>query len=119
IADALSRASYHDKNFTIKESAIEAQVNLEKLVQETQIDEGLDELLIELGIPKSMRPQMIHRLHCNHMGITETQLKANELIFWPNKEIADIVRNCLACLTFENFNQKGPLTIKDIPTSPW
>ncbi|KAF2891610.1 hypothetical protein ILUMI_14563, partial [Ignelater luminosus] len=72
----------------------------------------------ELVIPKSMRPQMIHRLHCNHMGITETQLKANELIFWPNKEIADIVRNCLACLTFENLNQRGPLTIKDIPTSP-
>ncbi|KAF2895195.1 hypothetical protein ILUMI_10978, partial [Ignelater luminosus] len=54
LADALSKA---DKNFTIKETAIEAQVNLidrihisknqfKNLVQETQTDEELNELLI-------------------------------------------------------------------------
>ncbi|KAF2879130.1 hypothetical protein ILUMI_27037 [Ignelater luminosus] len=145
ITDALSRASDDDKTFRIKETAIEAQINLivcndisknqfEELVQETSTNEELNELLIVIkhGWPsnkKSLKEiksainysKINATRDYNNMGITRIQLRANKLIFWPNinKEIADVVRNCFFCLTFQNSNQKEPLTIKDVPTRPW
>ena len=75
----------------------------------------------QLIIPKSMRSEMLNRLHYNHLGIVKTQLKASELIYWPNinKEIIDIIKNCSSCLTYQNLNQKEPLVLREIPDRPW
>lgn len=55
------------------------------------------------------------------MGIEKTILRAQGHVYWPfiNKEIEDLVRNCPACLTYQNSNQKDMLVNRESPDRPW
>lgn len=66
-----------------------------------------------------MKTDIINRLHCNHLGIEKTYLKAKELVYRPGifKEISDVIRNCSASLTFENINRKETITQRDTQQS--
>lgn len=72
-------------------------------------------------VPKELRAEILKRLHYNHLGIIKTQLKAVELVYWPNinKEVMDVVKNCPTCLTFQNANSKEKMTNREIPNRPW
>lgn len=56
----------------------------------------------QLVIPKTMRSEMLDRLHYNHMGIKKQASK--EHVFWPfmMKNLIDKVKNCEACLRYTN-----------------
>ncbi|KAK9704012.1 Integrase zinc binding domain [Popillia japonica] len=75
----------------------------------------------QIIIPKSLRKDTINRLHYSHLGITKTILRAKELVFWPLmvKEITDVVKNCPACLTYQNSQTKEPMIIKEPASRPW
>ncbi|XP_023234615.1 uncharacterized protein K02A2.6-like [Centruroides sculpturatus] len=75
----------------------------------------------QIVIPKSMRAETIDRLHYNHMGISKTLWRAKEHVFWPfmEKEIIDVVRNCPACLKYQNSNPKETLINRELSTRPW
>ena len=62
-------------------------------------------------IPKSLRKNMLIKLHGSHMGIEKTRRLARETMFWPgiNGEIDDYVANCSTCLEYRHSNQKEPL----------
>lgn len=75
----------------------------------------------QLIIPKSMRKEIITRLHYSHLGMEKTINKAKELVFWPfmAKEITDVIKNCAPCLKFSNSQKKETLINRYLPTRPW
>lgn len=93
-ADALSRASYDDKNFNFNDQNVELQLDLidlsnvspqkyQIIVEETEKYKQLQALLkvIKEGWP--IQKDILQRLHYAHLGINKTLAKANELVFWP------------------------------------
>lgn len=72
-------------------------------------------------IPKSLRNDIINKLHYTHLGLEKTLCKAQELVYWPymNKEITDKILNCQICLRFKNSLQKESLINRQLPTRPW
>lgn len=72
-------------------------------------------------IPRSMRKQIIERLHEPHFGITKTLKRARSSVFWPNisNEIEHIVTHCRICQENANKNQKEPLIPHEIPNEPF
>lgn len=84
----------------------------------------LDNVLVkgeQFIIPKSMRKEMIGRIHYSHLGIEKTINKAKEHIFWPFmvKEITDVIKNCATCLKYHNSQQNETLINKELPERPW
>lgn len=75
----------------------------------------------QLVIPKSMRADIMEKLHYNHLGIEKTKLRARELVYWPNinNDIKNVVRNCNACLTYSNSNSREPILFKELASRPW
>lgn len=74
-----------------------------------------------LVIPKVLRNEMLSRLHYSHSGVTKTQLKAKEVLFWPNinRQIEALVSKCEVCITYARCAQKQPLMPHKVPTLPW
>lgn len=72
-------------------------------------------------IPKSMREMILNKLHEPHFGVTKTQRRASDSVFWPciNNEIEQVVSNCRVCQENSTNNQKEPLISHDIPNQPF
>ena len=72
-------------------------------------------------IPKSMRPEMLTRIHSSHLGAEACLRKAKDVLFWPqmSAEIKDKVSNCTACNEYLSKQTKEPLMTHEIPERPW
>lgn len=72
-------------------------------------------------IPTSMRQTILNKLHEPHFGITKTQKRAHDSVFWPciNNEIEQAVSKCQICQENSAKNQKEPLISHEIPTEPF
>lgn len=73
-------------------------------------------------IPKSLRQEIIDRLHYNHLGIQKTIAKAKELVFWPciTNEIQEKIKNCPSCILNSNNNAKENIILnKNQNLRPW
>lgn len=72
-------------------------------------------------VPKSLRKEMLQKIHTSHLGIEKCKSRARELLFWPNmnNEIENVVRNCDACIQYHTSNRKEPLLQHEIPQRPW
>lgn len=75
----------------------------------------------QMVIPKSLRRNILSKLHYNHLGMQKSLLRAKEIVYWPNlnSELVNLIKNCQACLTFQNSQQKELLISKPIPHGPW
>ena len=66
---------------------------------------------------------MLERLHEGHLGINKTQMKAQDVLFWPGMaaEIIEMVNKCLVivCLEIRPCRQSEPLKFNEIPPLPW
>ncbi|CAC5389163.1 unnamed protein product [Mytilus coruscus] len=71
-----------------------------------------DELTLQNGllfkgerviIPKSLRTDMIKKIHSSHIGIEGCLRRARESLYWPrmNAEVKDFIQRCETCRTFE------------------
>lgn len=83
-----------------------------------------DELLFynnRLIIPKDMIRSTLILLHESHLGITKTQKRAKELVFWINMniDIENLISACNICQTFRNKMQKEKLLSHEIPMLPF
>ncbi len=89
-----------------------------------------DELVIDDGIllkgdrvmiPKSMRQEVLEKLHIGHQGTTKCQLQAKATVYWPGitKDIDELTRGCVTCNEYQNSQRYEPLMPHDIPTCPW
>lgn len=89
-----------------------------------------DELTVQNGvlykgprviIPKSMRPEMLVRIHSSHLGPQSCLRKARDVLYWPNmsNEIKDMIGQCSACNEYQQSQCKEPLMTHEIPDRPW
>ena len=89
-----------------------------------------DELTVQNGvlfkaprviIPKSMRPEMLVRIHSSHLGAQSCLRKARDVLYWPNmsNEIKDMIGQCSACNEYQQSQCKEPLMTHEIPERPW
>ena len=72
-------------------------------------------------IPKSMRPEMLVRIHSSHLGAEACLRKARDVLYWPNmsNEVRDMVGQCSACNEYQQSQCKEPLMTHEIPECPW
>lgn len=64
---------------------------------------------------------MLRRLHYPHLGITKTELRAKNVMFWPqmNSQIVDVIAKCETCAVNASSNKKEPLLPHEVPKLPW
>ena len=72
-------------------------------------------------IPRSMRNQMLTKIHTGHLGEVKCKDRARQVMFWPEmgKEIEAMVKKCEACLTYRNKQATEPLQPLPVTTKPW
>lgn len=72
-------------------------------------------------VPKSLRKEMLARLHVAHLGKVKTKLNAKQLLFWPAMyaDINNLIESCEACMSNSNCNQKEPLMSYEVPYGAW
>ena len=85
---------------------------------------GLEDIIMKGGrivIPKSLRKDMLHRVHYSHLGIGKCKQRARDIIFWPGmcSEIEKLIQGCPLCQEKQNANAKEPLLPRKIPERPW
>ena len=89
-----------------------------------------DELTVQNGlifkgerviIPKSLRSDMIRRIHSSHIGAEGCLRRARESLYWPglNSEVKDFILRCETCRTYERKQRKEPLISHKVPLRPW
>ncbi|KAK9711109.1 Integrase zinc binding domain [Popillia japonica] len=84
----------------------------------------IDDLIYKgqsIVVPKSMKHEMVQKIHYTYLGINECLKLAQESIFWPNmyNEIRQVVANCALCLKYSTSQPKDVLQRYKIPTLPW
>ena len=77
------------------------------------------ELSLQDG-PKSLRADILQRIHSGHQGITKCQARASQSVWWPrmSKEIENLVRNCTTCCKIQ-VQFAEPLITTNFPKLPW
>ncbi|XP_044766427.1 uncharacterized protein LOC123322548 [Coccinella septempunctata] len=72
-------------------------------------------------VPESLRREMLNLIHLSHMGIVKCNLKAKELLYWPNmfRDIENVVLSCDICQKYSRNNFKESLIPHPIPEYPW
>lgn len=75
----------------------------------------------KLIIPKSMRANMLERIHESHLGIVKCKARAREILYWPgmSTQIELMVAQCGICAEHAKGNNKEPMIPVDIPERPW
>ena len=71
-------------------------------------------------IPKSLREDILQKIHSGHQGITKCRARAKQSVWWPgiSKEIEALVENCpTCCKTRVQFAE--PLIATTFPKLPW
>ena len=72
-------------------------------------------------IPKSMRKEMLKKIHSSHHGIESCTRKARDLIFWPEmyEDIIEMVQQYHVCAKYSRNQSKEQLQTPSIPNRPW
>jgi transposase InsO family protein len=83
----------------------------------------VDDILLyedRIVIPRSMRLEMLDRIHQGHLGITKCRARARAAVWWPglSKSIEDMVTKCSTCAK-DRPETKQPLMPSSLPDRPW
>lgn len=72
-------------------------------------------------IPKSLRPEILDRIHEGHLGMNKSKAKARRLVFWPglNVDIEKMLQRCAACRKYAYAQQSEPLVLRPAPQYAW
>ena len=72
-------------------------------------------------VPKSLRRDMLYRLHYAHSGVVSAFLLARECIYWPGMsgEIKQFIEMCDVCRAFDRKQPKETLIPHEVPDRPW
>ncbi len=65
----------------------------------------------KLVIPRSLRRDILARLHASHQGIEHTLRRARQTVFWPglSSDIKSTVKSCEECLKYGASLPKEPM----------
>lgn len=72
-------------------------------------------------IPKSLRAEMLKRIHASHVGGDACYRQARDTLYWPNmhSEIKDYVSQCSACNEYAHKQQRETMMSHALPSRPW
>ena len=72
-------------------------------------------------VPSVERGEILQQIHEGHQGITKSQLRARNCVYWPgiNKDIQCMVEACETCQRFRPQQSHAPLKATSPPTRPW
>ncbi|UYV75530.1 K02A2.6-like [Cordylochernes scorpioides] len=72
-------------------------------------------------IPKTLRSELLNRVHASHHGVAASLAKARPAIFWPgmNQSIKETVEKCKACLAYQPNQTKETLMCHETSILPW
>ena len=82
----------------------------------------LDDNVIICGtrllIPRSLRRDILQRLHASHQGIERTKRRARQSVYWPglNQQVHETVTACSACRTYLPSQQREPMLSDPAPS---
>ncbi|XP_036001498.1 uncharacterized protein K02A2.6-like [Fundulus heteroclitus] len=87
---------------------------------ELTVQNGLLLLGCRLVIPKSLRLDILNKLHEGHLGITKCRERAKQSVWWPglSKDLSKLVDNCDTCAC-ERIQNKETMLASDLPSRPW
>ena len=85
------------------------------------VEDGLIYNGQRLIIPEAYRKEYLDRVHSGHLGVTKSQLRAKDCIYWSNmmSDIEKHVNDCVICLQNSKSNKKEPMLSHDLPSQPW
>ena len=74
-----------------------------------------------LLVPSSMKTEYLRRIHEGHIGITKSQAKAKDCLYWNGmmKDISEYIGDCRECLVNARANPDEPMLSHSTPCSPW
>jgi hypothetical protein len=72
-------------------------------------------------IPKSQRPDVLHKLHLSHQGIDRTKRRARQTVFWPGitSDIINTVNACVKCQEGRASLPAESIESDKLPTRPF
>ena len=75
----------------------------------------------KIVVPKSLKDDMLNRIHESHLGIVKCKERARDVLFWlgMSKDVEDKVRSCGKCALNQNNNAKEPMLMPEMPDRPW
>ena len=89
--------------------------------EEISVCDGLLLKSERLIVPRSMRKEMLAKIHQAHMGIDKTLRRAKDMFYWPsmNAQVKEAVEACSSCALYRPSQQKEPMLGHTIPERPW
>ena len=83
--------------------------------------EGLILYLDRIVIPKSLRTEILNRIHEGHQGRERCKILARKSVYWNgmNADIDKIVEGCEPCLLRRNRPSREPLQPHSVPNRAW
>lgn len=83
--------------------------------------EGLIMKGSKIIIPKTLRKQMLQKIHAGHLGIEKCRRRAREVMYWPGmyQSITDMVKSCSVCLKHQPKQPAQPLNPHPVTNYPW
>ena len=74
-----------------------------------------------LIVPQSLRSRVISIAHEGHQGLVKTKQLIREKIWFPgiDKDVKNMIDNCLPCQAVGNANKPAPLRMNELPPAPW
>jgi hypothetical protein len=75
----------------------------------------------KIVVPKTLRNEMLSKIHESHQGIVRCKQRGRECLYWPGmmSQIHDLVSQCSTCKQYANYQQRQPLQNHEIPDKPW
>ena len=75
----------------------------------------------KIVVPKSLRIEMLSKIHETHQGVVKCKVRARDVLFWPGmmKEIEQVVLKCSLCNQYANMQPREPLMVHEVPGQPW
>ena len=75
----------------------------------------------QVVILKSMRKDILERIHEGHLGIVKRKRRARNSCYWPNMNthIEDMVKRCEICRKEQPSKEVEELQLHEIPVNPW
>ena len=72
-------------------------------------------------IPKTLRRDILEKLHAAHQGIEKTRLRARTCVSWSgiNGDIEEMISKCGMCQEMQHAQRPEPLLQHEVPTRPW
>lgn len=95
--------------------------NYYKLKSELHVKENIVYFRDRIVIPKSMRLEVLTKLHNGHIGIIKCKKRVRDMLYWPgvSRDIEEFVLKCKTCEKYRSFNCKEPLISHEIPELPF